>query len=851
MGWPILVLIAAAATLVAREASARLWLAVLALWTVAAVVLYAPAAGALLAIGIALLALAALLAVRPWRRRLLSAPLFAVYRRAAPAMSATERDAIEAGTVWWEAELFMGRPRWDKLLALGAPKLTAEERHFVDETCDRLAARVDDWAVTSVERDLPADVWQAIKTEGFLSLIIEQRYGGKAFSAYAHSQVVMKLSSRSSTAAVSVMVPNSLGPAELLQRYGTEAQKAHYLPRLACGEDIPCFALTSPYAGSDAAAIPDVGTACKALFEGRETLGFRISWDKRYITLGPIATVLGLAFRARDPDRLLGDDGEPGITCALIPTAHPGVRIGRRHWPLDAAFQNGPNAGHDVFIPIDWVIGGREQVGNGWRMLMECLAAGRSISLPSSSVGFAKTAVRGTSAYAAMRRQFKVPIGKLEGIHEPLGRMGANLYVMDAMRRLCAQAVDLGERPAVLSAIAKYHVTERGRRVVNDAMDVLGGKGICLGPSNFLGRIYQQLPISITVEGANILTRSLIIFGQGAMRCHPYLLREMAALHEDDRERGLAQFDAALFGHMACLASNAVRSLLHGLTGGIFIARAPRAAPQLARYYRAATRLSIAFAFVADLSMLLLGGALKRRERLSARLGDVLSQLVLVSAALKRFEDDGRPVDDLPLVKWGCEDALHTAAEALRELFANYPSRAAAIAVRIVAFPLGLRQRAPADALASEIATLLQTPCAARARLFADAYVGRDEHEPIACAEALLELMPAISAIESKLSAAVRDGQLPPMPQSLAELPSWGRSRPLERPSRCCRSSHARHLCRVRRTPRARRRFRSRSEPDIGSTRRNECEHRLERRASLGHVRRRPAGTASKRKTNG
>lgn len=777
MAWLIVALAVAGAILLFFEAASFWWLVTVCVWLAIVGVTHAAGVLGCIVLGVVFVVPALVFATTPLRRALISKRVLALFRRALPEMSSTERDAIEAGTVWWDAELFTGRPDWDALLAHGPPTLSEEERAFVATECAQLADLANDWETTARWQDLSPQAWQYVKRQGFLGMIIDKQHGGKGFSAYAHSQVVMKLASRSSAATVSVMVPNSLGPAELLLHYGTDAQKAHYLPRLASGEEIPCFALTSPYAGSDAAAIPDVGIVCKGTYEGRETLGFSVTWDKRYITLGPIATVLGLAFRVRDPDHLLGDNDEPGITCALIPTSHPGVSIGRRHWPLNAVFQNGPNSGKDVFIPIDWVIGGPAQVGNGWRMLMECLAAGRAISLPSASVGTAKLAVRGTSAYAALRRQFKTPIGKFEGIHEALGRMGGNLYVMDAMRRLCAQAVDLGEKPAVLSAIAKYHVTERARQVVNDAMDIVGGKGICIGPSNFLARAYQQLPISITVEGANILTRSLIIFGQGSIRCHPYLLKEMTAARDDDEERALIAFDHAFFRHAAFLASNALRSLVHGVTCGALLHKPRAASPVLGNEYRAVTRLCIAFAFVADASMLLLGGALKRRERLSARLGDVLSQLVLMSATLKRFEDDGAHPEDLPFVRWGVKDALVAAERALEGLFSNYPNRFAGAVLRALAFPLGLRHRAPSDGLVSSIALLIQTPCGARDRLLADSYVPAqaDCSDPIACGERLLGLCQQVAEIEAKLRDAVQAGSAQPMPQSLADLRVWVR----------------------------------------------------------------------------
>ncbi|CAE6708925.1 acyl-CoA dehydrogenase [Paraburkholderia nemoris] len=773
MPWFILVLVIAALALVYVQARASWWLAFMIVWVAAAHVSGAagPVATTLLAIVFVLPAL--VLTIKPLRRTWLTKPVLDIFRKVLPEMSPTERDAIEAGTVWWDAQLFSGRPHWDTLLGYGPATLSAEEQAFLDVECEQLCDLANDWETSMVWQDLSPETWQYIKERGFLGMIIPKQYGGKQFSAYAHSQVIMKLSTRCSAAAVSVMVPNSLGPAELLMHYGTEEQKNHYLPRLARGDDIPCFALTSPYAGSDAAAIPDVGIVCKGTFEGRETLGFRVTWDKRYITLGPIATVLGLAFRALDPDHLLGSEEEPGITCALIPTDHPGVNIGRRHWPLNAVFQNGPNSGKDVFIPLDWVIGGRAQVGNGWRMLMECLAAGRAISLPSSNVGMAKIAVRGTGAYAAIRRQFRTPVGKFEGVQEALGRMGGNLYVMDAARRLSAHAVDLGEKPSVISAIAKYHITERARMVINDGMDVAAGKGICMGPSNFLARAYQQVPIAITVEGANILTRCLIIFGQGAIRCHPYVLKEMEATRETDRSKALRDFDAAFFGHVSFTLSNVVRSFVYGVTGGAFITKPRMAYAPLLSYYRAATRISTAFALLADVSMFVLGGDLKRRERISGRLGDVLSQLYLISATLKRFEDEGRQEEDLPLVRWGVEDSLYKAQHALDGVLANYPNRLAAGLVRVLAFPFGLPHREPSDRLGTEIAELMQTPGAARNRLVSDSYVPHPDVDALGYGELVFELNPRFTEIDQKLRDAVKQGLLEPMPQSLPQLAAW------------------------------------------------------------------------------
>jgi acyl-CoA dehydrogenase len=723
-----------------------------------------------------LLAIPALIvAVKPLRYSLLSRPILKVFQRILPRMSQTERDAIEAGTTWWDAELFSGKPAWDKLLQLAAPKLTEEEQAFFDNEVEQLCGLISDWDSTEIWQDLSPQAWQFVKEKGFLGMIIPKQYGGKEFSAYMHSQVIMKLSSHCSAAAISVMVPNSLGPAELLLQYGTELQKDYFLPRLAAGEEIPCFALTSPYAGSDAAAIPDIGVVCMGSYDGQEMLGFRITWDKRYITLAPVATVLGLAFRVHDPDQLLSTGGttDLGITCALIPANHPGVVAGRRHWPLNAVFQNGPTSGKDVFIPLDWVIGGREQIGKGWRMLMECLAAGRAISLPSSTVGFSKLAVRGTSAYVAMRHQFRIPIGKFEGIHEMLARMGGNLYLMDAVRRLSALAVDAGEKPSVISAISKYHVTERGRVLVNAGMDVLGGKGICMGPNNFLARSYQQMPIAITVEGANILTRCLIIFGQGAIRCHPYVLKEMSAAGELDQGRALAAFDQAFFGHISFVFANFSRTLLAGLSSGS-LPGAPRAAPQeLRHFYRAVNRMSAAFALLSDMSMFVFGGSLKFRERISGRLGDILSQLYLISSVLKRYEDDGRPQEDLPYVHWAIQDALHQAQEAYLGVLDNFPSRVLAVLLRCIAFPFGRPYQLPSDALDSTVARIMQTNGDSRDRLTAGMHMPSAEQSPHAFGELAFQLIPQVNAIEARLKPAFQAGTLAPMPQSLIEMQHW------------------------------------------------------------------------------
>ncbi|TAN52148.1 MAG: acyl-CoA dehydrogenase [Betaproteobacteria bacterium] len=707
---------------------------------------------------------AALLNLAPLRRRLVSDPVLALFRRILPDMSATEKEAIDAGSVWWDGELFSGRPDWDQLLATPEPKLTPEEQAFLDGPCEEICALVNDWEVTHERYDLPPQVWQFLKDKGFLGMIIPKSYGGLGFSALAHSAVITKLSTRSNTLAVSAMVPNSLGPAELLLHYGTQAQKDYYLPRLARGQEVPCFALTSPEAGSDAASIPDHGVVCRGLWQGKEVLGMRVTWDKRYITLGPVATLVGLAFRLYDPEQLLGGKDDLGITCALVPAHTPGVEIGRRHLPLNAAFQNGPTRGKDVFMPIDWIIGGQEYAGKGWMMLMNCLAAGRSISLPASSAGGAKALTRYTGAYARVRSQFRTPIGRLEGVEEALGRIAANCYMMDAARILTAGALDAGERPSVISAIVKYHMTERIREIVNDAMDIHGGKGICLGPNNYVGRGYQVIPVGITVEGANILTRSLIIFGQGAIRCHPYVLREMRAAKELQGAQASREFDDAFTSHIGHTLSNGVRAFVHSLTGSRLAAVPRGAAPEMARYYQRVGHLSAAFAFLADMSMLAMGGALKRREKISARLGDVLSMMYLISATLKRYEDQGRAREDLPLIHWSVRDALWQAQQAIDAIYANFPVPALRALLRWIVFPFGTPFRPAKDRHNHRAARIALEPGAARDRLTAGMYLGKGETDITGALEAAFHATIDCEPVEKKLREAVKSGRLAARP---------------------------------------------------------------------------------------
>ncbi len=693
------------------------------------------------------------------RRTIVSGAVLKLFRKVLPVISATEQEAIDAGTVWWDGELFSGRPDWDRMLALPKCGLSATEQHFLDNEVEELCAMLDDWDITHNLADLPPDVWQFIKGRGFFGMIIPKEYGGLGFSAQAHSAVISKISSRSGTAAVTVMVPNSLGPAELLLHYGTDEQKGKYLQRLARGLEVPCFALTGPFAGSDAGAIPDYGVVCRGEFAGvQDVLGLRLNWEKRYITLAPKATLLGLAFKLYDPDGLLGGEANRGITLALIPTDTKGVQIGRRHFPLNSAFLNGPTLGQDVFIPLEYIIGGEERIGQGWRMLMECLAAGRSISLPASSIGGMKLAARTSGAYCRVRKQFNMPIGLFEGVEEALARIGAHTYMVDAARSFTALALDLGEKPSVISAIIKYHATERGRIVINDAMDVHGGKGISLGPDNYLGRNYQQTPIGITVEGANILTRTLMIFGQGAIRSHPYVLKEVAATREADHDVALHLFDDALFGHVGFFLSNAARSFVFGLTGSRLIP-VPRGVV-CRRYYQQMTRFSSAFALSADIAMAVLGGTLKRREKISARLGDVLSMLYLCSATMKRFADDGRPAADLPLVHWAMQDALYRMQQALDGVIQNFPNPVVRVMLNALIFPLGRNFQPPSDLLGHEVSKLLMQPGEARDRLTAGIFLPSSEEDAVGALEAALASTLECEPLQARLHAARRTGQL-------------------------------------------------------------------------------------------
>ena len=689
-------------------------------------------------------------AIKPLRRKLLSQHLFKAVSKAMPAMSSTEREALEAGTVSWEGDIFSGAPNFSILRSAPVVSLTQEEKAFMDGPVNVLCRMLDDWDITHIRTDLPPEVWQFIKDNRFLGMIIPKRYGGLEFSATAQMSVLVKVYGRSITAATTISVPNSLGPGELLLKYGTEEQKNYYLPRLADGREIPCFALTGPNAGSDAASIPDQGFVCRQEFNGEQVLGVRLNWNKRYITLCPVATVIGLAFRMFDPENLLGKGEDIGITCALIPADTQGVVKGRRHFPLNIGFLNGPTQGKDVFVPMDYLIGGAAMAGQGWRMLMECLSAGRAISLPSSASGGAQAIALASGAYARIRKQFNQPIGKFEGIEEPLARIAANTYIIDASLTMAAAAIDHGAKPSVAGAILKYHTTERARALAGDGMDIHGGKGICLGPNNYLGRGYQGTPIGITVEGANILTRSLIIFGQGAIRCHPYVFKELESVRNND----LIEFDKVFFGHAGFIIANFTKSLLFAWTDGV-LSKAPTSSAK--RYYQLVHKYSTNLAFLADFSMVVLGGELKRREKLSARLGDMLSCLYMASAVLKRFYEDGEPEADLPVVQWSCQQLLHECESAMQGVIINFPARWARVTLHLILKPLGAKRHKPDDKLGHKLARILIEPNETRSRLTRLVFTEPNDNCPLGRLEDAFHKVCAVEELEKKVMKGVKE----------------------------------------------------------------------------------------------
>jgi acyl-CoA dehydrogenase len=693
------------------------------------------------------------------KRKYVTLPAYRALKGAMPTISETEREALEAGTVGWDAELFSGTPDWNKLLRVAPVTLTAEERAFLDGPTTELCRRLQDWKIRHELHDIPDEIWRFVCDHGFLGMLISKEHGGLGFSAQAQSLILGKISSRSADGVTIVMVPNSLGPGELIEKYGTKEQKAHFLPRLARGEEIPCFALTGPFSGSDAASMRDIGVVTRGMHEGTDVLGVRLNWDKRYITLAPKATLLGLAFRLFDPDNHLDRGEEIGVTLALVPTDHPGVEIGRRHLPAGAAFPNGPTRGRDVFIPMDWVIGGQERAGQGWRMLMSCLAAGRSISLPATSAAAAKAMLRWSTAYARIRKQFNLPIGYMEGVEEPLARMTESAYEIEAARAVTASMVSAGEKPAVISALLKYVSTERMRQCVNDALDIHGGKGICDGPSNYIQGAYQMVPIGITVEGANILTRTLITFAQGALRSHPYLFAEIEALQDPNTERGIERFEQALGAHAGFTLSNAAGAFWHNLTFGAFAGSPSKAG--LARYWwRQLARAARSFALVADLTVALLGGGLKVKQKIAGRMADALAELYLLSAVLKRFEDDGRPKEDLALVGYCAKNCLYRFDQALLGVLRNFPVRWAAWLMTPLVFPLGARRRPATDNEGKAIVRAALEPGAFRDRLTRDIFTSDDPGDRAGLLDYTLKRVVACEEADRKLERAIRKGEV-------------------------------------------------------------------------------------------
>jgi acyl-CoA dehydrogenase len=691
-------------------------------------------------------------------QRRLMAPIFKRVGKLMPSLSATEREALESGTVGWEGELFAGRPNWTTLLNYAKPKLSKAEQAFLEGPVTTLCGMINEWEMTHYQLNIPDNIWDFIKSEGFFGLIIPKKYGGKGFSAYAHALILSRLAGCSISVASAVSVPNSLGPAELLLEYGTQEQRDHYLPRLAKGEEVPCFGLTGPDVGSDASSMPDNGVIVERSINGKKVIGILLNFNKRYITMGPIATVIGLAFRLFDPDQIMSKRKDLGITVALVPMKTPGVEYGRRHFPLNAVFPNGPVRGKEVFVPIDSIVGGFKMAGKGWSMLVERLAVGRAVSLPSISLGTVQMGVAVTGAYARVREQFGLPIGRFGGVEERLARMLGYYYILLATRNFTVASIDAGEAPAVPSAISKYQLTEMGRRVGMDAMDIHGGKGICLGPKNYLGRAYQQLPIGITVEGANILTRSMIIFGQGAIRCHPYILSEINAVQNPDKVAGLEQFSSAVLSHLGYFLSNKARTFVFGLTNGRF-SSAPESSAK--RYYQQLNRMTAAFALVADACMMYMGGAMKRKEKISGRLGDVLSMCYMASTVLKQFHEHKEPEEELPILEWSCRYLMVQAEEQLSEIIRNFPNRIIRGMLRIVVFPLGRWNRLAGDRLVGQLARIMISPSRLRSHLIQNTYLPEEDLSNIpGVLEKALKQVNKLQNIITKLNKAVKAGQV-------------------------------------------------------------------------------------------
>ena len=707
-----------------------------------------------LVVGIPIILMSIILLVAPLREALIAKPAFNILSKAMPSMSITEREALEAGTSWWEKELFMGAPDWEKFDQYPYPKLSVEEQSFIDNEVQQLCSMLDEWKIHHKDKNLPPEVWQFIKDKGFLGLIIPKSFGGKQFSAFAQSRIMSKIASRSLTAAVSCMVPNSLGPGELLLHYGTTAQKQRYLPGLANGTEIPCFGLTSPEAGSDAGAIPDTGIVCYGSYQGQEVLGLKMNFSKRWITLAPIATVIGLAFKLYDPDGLLGDKSksEYGITCALIPASHEGIKIGARHNP-GAPFMNGTVEGTDIFIPIDWIIGGQQNAGKGWRMLMECLGVGRGISLPALATAAGEMSYLLVGAFASVRQQFKVSVGHFEGVQEATSDIASDAYMLESFRYMVTCGLNQGGTPAVMTAMAKYYATETMRKVINHGMDVVGGRAIQLGPRNFMALTYQSIPVAITVEGANILTRSLMIFGQGSMRCHPYLFEELQLLQSDNKESALKKFNTLLFKHLAYTFNRAAKALAFGLTGGS--KEGSSSADDFSKpYYAIINRMSADFALTADMALGILAGDLKRKEMLSGRLADIHAHLFIATAILNYYEHGQRTESDQKHAELALNKALYNAQEAFFGLYENFPVKIAATLVKLISFPFGRPVTKPSDELKQQVAQLLLKENSFRAELKKHVYYTTDETDVMGRMESTFQMLLTLQPLWDKFKKA-------------------------------------------------------------------------------------------------
>lgn len=696
--------------------------------------------------------------VRPLRRSLATVPLMKLLDvlNFLPKISETERTALESGNVWVDGELFSGRPDMSRLMEEHYPELTEREQAFLDGPTEKLCEMVDDWDVY-VQKGFEEEVWDFMRSERFFGLEIPEEYGGHGFSTLAHSAIIAKLASRCGPLAITVMVPNSLGPAELLVHYGTQQQKDYYLPRLARGEEIPCFALTEPTAGSDAGSM----TASGEVFRGEDgELYIRLNFTKRYITLAAISTVIGLAFKLRDPENHLGKGETPGITCALVPSDVEGISLGMRHDPMGVPFYNCPVYGEDVVVPVDTIIGGPEEAGNGWRMLTESLSVGRGISLPAESVAGAKMSTRAVGAYTAFRQQFGINIGRFEGIEEPMARIGGFTYLMEAARRYTCGGLDRGAKPAVVTAIAKYNFTELGRQIINDSMDIVGGAGISRGPRNLFAHAHMAIPIAITVEGANILTRSLIIFGQGAIRCHPYAYEEIDALGRKDARA----FDAAFWKHVGHVVRNGCRSLLLSLTRGALASTPAAATGPSAKYFRKLAWTSASFAFMADLALGSYGGKLKIKEKISGRFADILSWMYLATATLRRFEAEGRREEDVPFMQWSLDYAFARIQEAFDDIYREIQVPGLGWLFR---GPIALWSRInrlgtdPSDRLGHRLAQAMQQPGDQRDRLTDGIYLTEDTDEALGKYEYALTMKVETEPLYRKIKIAGKKGELP------------------------------------------------------------------------------------------